>query len=215
MENDLPEKPVMPPIGTPLQLEVEGYEQRLPSSFVGSMAHEFLIIKTPVSPHIFAVRTNIFKGKTIIVRFITEGIVFGFPTRLIEAINTPEKLIFITYPISVSRHELRSAKRVDCLLPAKIKINGEDLAAVITDISETGCLFFLTPAGSQSIPGDIVGNVTLSFFLPGIEKELIISGLPRNIKREDQKMSIGTQFTETAQEMKDRITWYLNSFMSF
>jgi hypothetical protein len=89
MENVAWENAVVPPIGTLLQLELEGYAQRLSGFFVGCAISEFVIVKIPASTHIFAIRTNLFKGKSMIVRFIAEGVVFGFASRLIEAISTP------------------------------------------------------------------------------------------------------------------------------
>jgi len=212
MENVTWENAGMPPIGTLLQLELEGYAQRLSGFFVGCAISEFVIVKIPASTHIFAIRTNLFKGKSMIVRYVAEGVVFGFASRLIEAISTPDRLMFITSPGTVSRHELRTEKRVSCLLPANIGMNGGDYRAVITNISKTGCLFCLYSAGNVSIPDDIAGHVTLVFFLPGVEKALTFTGLPRNIRRDEHKMSVGVQFLDLDRETRNLIVRYMDIF---
>jgi hypothetical protein len=123
--------------------------------------------------------------------------------------------MFSTSPGSVSRHELRTEKRVSCLLPANIGMNGENYRAVITDISKTGCLFCLHSAGNVSIPADIAGHVTLTFLLPGIEKALTFTGLSINIRRDEFKMSVGIQFPDSGREARNLIVQYMNAFPDF
>ncbi|OPZ60944.1 MAG: hypothetical protein BWY87_00157 [Deltaproteobacteria bacterium ADurb.Bin510] len=52
----------------------------------------------------------------MIVRYLYNGTVYGFQTKLIEYITSPTKLFFLDYPRIIEHHDLRQEKRFPCHL---------------------------------------------------------------------------------------------------
>ncbi len=206
------EKLSMLPIGTPVQIEVDTADQKFNSFVVGILPDEFLILKTPVSSHLFSARTNLFIGNRVVVRFIMKGTIIGFKSSLIESVSNPTKLIFIQYPSEIFHHELRAKKRIECNLPLKAVFEGKTYPGLLLDMNDQGCKFSMSasrvPSGFNSVSGDIV----VKFFMPGVEKELEILGIPKHIKNDEKKVYVGIQFNELTSEVTEIISRYLASF---
>jgi hypothetical protein len=200
------------PAGTPVQIEVETVDQKFNSFIVGVLPDEFLILKTPVSSHIFSARTNLFVGNNVITRFLMKGTVFGFKSKLVEIISRPTKLIFIQYPSDTVQHALRDKKRVECNLPLKAVIEGTEYTGVILDISDQGCKFCISPPSVPSSFNFVTGDIRVRFFLPGIEKELEILGTQKHASNDVQKIYIGMKFDVVSGGITENISRYLGSF---
>jgi hypothetical protein len=198
-------------IGTHVQIEIEGIENRFNSIFVGSLQNDFLIFKTPVSGHIFSIRTNTFIGQKMVIRFLASGTVYGFQAHLIEAINSPEKLMFVSYPDTMASHNLRVLRRVECFLPAKVALNEKEYPGIVIDLSEMGCRLSANSGGSDPLPADIIGDIMIRFLLPGLEKELKITGTPRNIERNGKTVTVGMKFQDADTETKSKIRDYISN----
>jgi hypothetical protein len=196
-------------IGTPVQIEIDSIEHRFNSIFVGAVQNDFLIFKTPVSGHIFSIRTNTFAGQKMVIRFLACGTVYGFQAHLIEAVASPEKLMFVSYPDNMASHNLRNSRRLECFLPARLTIDGKDYPGIVIDLSELGCRFSTSGGGAETFPEDIAGNVLLNLLMPGLEKELKIYGLPRNIERNGKIVSVGMKFQDVDDDTKSRIRDYV------
>jgi len=198
-------------IGTAVQIEIEGIDHRFNSVFVGSILNDFMIFKTPVSGHIFSIRTNTFTGQKMVIRFLAGGTVYGFQANLIEAVTSPERLMFVTFPDAMASHNLRVCRRIECFLPAKVVLNQTEHHGIVIDLNDIGCRFSTSLAGKETLSDDIVGDVTISLLLPGLEKELKLAGTPRNIDRNDKTISIGIKFLDADDETKNRIRDYIGS----
>ncbi len=59
-------------------------------------------------------------------------------SKLIEAIFTPIRLLFVEYPKIIEHYDLRSHERMDCFLPAGTKIKDKDKEGAVLDISQKG-----------------------------------------------------------------------------
>ena len=198
-------------IGTPVQIEIEGIENRFNSVFIGSSQNDFLIFKTPASGHIFSIRTNTFAGQKMVIRFLASGTVYGFQAHLIEAVTSPEKLMFVSYPDTMASHNLRILKRVECFLPAKVALNQKEYPGIVIDLSEMGCRLSANSGGADPLPADIIGDITMRLLLPGLEQELNITGTPRNIERSGKIITVGMKFQDADDETKGKIRDYINN----
>ncbi len=202
--------------GTQLQIEIEGVAYRFKSVLIGMEPDEYLIIKTPMVPSdapFGSIKHKLFRGSQIVVRYLYKGIVFGFQSKLIEAIYTPIKLLFVEYPKIIEHHDLRSQVRVDCLLPAKIKIKDEEKHGVILDISKKGCRYRIKALEDEKLPSiQIDEKITLRLQFPGIEDEHLVSGKVKNISRDYQEMSLGIEFHEITPEVQNIISQYILAF---
>jgi len=209
------EKHVSLEIGGQLQVEIKGIPSRYQTTFIGMELNEYLIIKEPAFPHKIRVsgfKHKLFSGNEITVRYIYKGSVFGFQTKLIEALYTPKRLLLIEYPKAIEKHNLRSTKRIDCYLPAIAKIKDIESQGILLDINENGCRCLIKAAENMKLP--VVQNddqITLRCHFPGNQDEQMVSGRVKNIKRKSQKMTLGIQFHEMTVELHNMIEQYTST----
>lgn len=195
--------------GTQLQLEIEGVSTRLKSVLVGMVSNKCLIVDA-----LFAntIKNRLFQGNKIVVRFLYEGTIFGFQSELIKAIFDPIKLLFISYPKIIARHELRSQKRFESFLPSDLSIKNKMFRGVILDISERGCRCLIKASQGENMPNITINqDLTINFQLPGVENEMTISGIVKNFKRDINELHLGIQFDKISQSVQNKINQYVLS----
>ncbi len=209
------EKHVHLEIGGLLQVEIKGIPARYQTTFIGMELYEYLIIKEPAFPRKIRVsgfKHKLFPGNEITVRYIYKGSVFGFQTKLIEALYTPKRLLFIEYPKAIEKHNLRSTKRIDCYLPAITKIKDKETQGIILDINKKGCRYMIKAAKDRKLP--VVqkdDQIALRCHFPGNQDEQMVSGKVKNIKRDSQEMILGIEFLEMTVELHSIIEQYIST----
>lgn len=78
-------------------------------------------------------------GDVLVVRFLVDGIAYGFSSRVTHLIAHPETLIFLEYPESIEQASIRRDRRIASRLPCNlIYSSGERIPALLLDISEGG-----------------------------------------------------------------------------
>ncbi len=191
-------------MGTELQVQIADVAMPLYSCLVGMDADEFLIIKAP-SPYQL-VKQKLYKGNELIVKYLYNGTIYAFQSKLIDAISKPFRLVFLEHPKIIEKHELRSARRARCFFPAHLVIGTETYAGIILDISRQGCrLQIQFPPGDAPPPFRLDEQIRLLCKFPGIEGDVEILGALRNIKRSRQEATLGLGFSKTTPEAINRI----------
>ncbi len=198
-------------IGTPLQIKIDGVEERLKSALVGMEIDEYLVMIAPVSTTFGSITQKFYEGNKITVQYLHGGTVFGFYSKIIGAINTPRKLLFIEYPNSIEKRHVRASKRVGCLLPATIEIHKKAHRGVIRDISEGGCLCLIRYEKDKTLPSARVNSqIPLRFQLPGVEGELGTLVEVRGVKLDIEGKTFGLKFLELAPELQRQIAEFIS-----
>jgi hypothetical protein len=182
-------------IGTQFRLQIDGIEPRLSSTLVGIGSGEYLIVTTPGLTDAESTG-KLSPGNRVVVRYLDRGSVFGFETSIIEAISTPFPLIFLKAPTLVVDREIRSNRRVDTALPARIESDPE-ITGVVTDVSISGCQFEVRsqaplPDGLYKVGAEII----VHFKLPGIAREIGAKGTLRHAQTKGGKVALGVAFAE-------------------
>jgi c-di-GMP-binding flagellar brake protein YcgR len=203
-------------LGTQLEIEIGGVLPRFKSSLVGIEPDEYLIIKCPEAAPPDSVKDKLFRGNQIVIRYLFKGTVFGFQSQLVQTISTPKRLLFVEYPRKIEEYDLRSDKRIDCFLPAKIEIKDEVKNGAILDISEGGCHYQINMSKGEEVPSVQIGElISLRCQFPGAEAEQLVSGKIRNFSRHQQKIAIGVGFHEIAPEVQNIIAQYISTVKEF
>ena len=87
--------------GCPVFVEIVGANSKLKSKFVGYEQNEYIILRAPaVSAN---VQLGMQPGQTIVVKYVTAGIVYAFQSRVLGCIKVPDNLVFIAYPKAVQK----------------------------------------------------------------------------------------------------------------
>lgn len=199
-------------IGTIFRLQIKGAKRRLSSELIGIEDGQYLIVKMPPLHTTENVSTILIKGNEISVKYMYKGTIFGFQSRIIDLIHKPFKLIFIKYPENIECFDVRGNKRVECFLPANIKIAEYIIEGCITDISRAGCLFVIdTPEheGSKNLL-ELNYEISVGFHLPGIEEELSVDAKQKSIKKNTDSASIGIEFAKMNSSVQTKLFKFLS-----
>ena len=197
--------------GTRLQTQLgkKGDELKIASILVGIVPDESLMIRVPSVPGIL---NKLIEGEPITVRYIYGGNVYGFSSTIMSYVGKPALIVFVTYPASVEILSLRKAQRLECLLPAAIRMAGKEFRGVILDISVGGCRVSTEYEERDYIFIDVEKNVQLSFQLTGTAEDQIINGRVQNVRKDNKLAEMGIQFDAENVEVIDKIKEYIDKF---
>jgi c-di-GMP-binding flagellar brake protein YcgR len=200
------------PIGTRVELELDGVMAKLKSFCVGALPEDCLIFKYPSITGLGLETNKLFEGNKITVRYVDRGNVFAFQSELLGFVTAPVKLIFVTYPTTIVRHSLRKVQRVECPLFAEVDVSRERFEGLIKDISVSGCrLSIITQSASEVLPNIEVGQMlSIHCALSGIEAPTIITGQVKSVQREGNRITLGTSFHDIDLEVLDRLASFIS-----
>ena len=197
--------------GTELQLEIDGVSMRLPTTLVGMDAGRFLIVRTPTASQLGGVGIKLFSGNRAVVRYIYRGSVYGFETTIIDAVSSPFRLVFLAYPKVVTERNIRSNRRVNTSLPARLGEGEEAPGGLITDISIAGCQLEIRndKLGEAQDALKPSSEVAMTMQLPGDSGEYRVHGTIRNRQRREQTTEFGIAFGELEEDVQLAIDGYV------
>lgn len=202
-------------MGTELLVDISGVQVRFKSMLVGVKPDRYLIIETPKTEGIEA---NLRAGNDMTVIFICNGIVHGFRASIMRAIESPARVVFITFPDHVETHDLRQSQRVNCYLSAEMNMAEDEIKydGVILDISRLGCNFttFAIPRRKSRLL-QLGGKVDLTFDLFGLEGKRAISGEIMNLNLDDRTTSLGVRFDAMGDDLEKKIEAYVESVSEY
>jgi c-di-GMP-binding flagellar brake protein YcgR len=200
-------------VGTKLEIQFNGGGTQLTSELTGVEDDKYLMIKWPtVDPKVDA-SSLIRKGNTVFVKYLHEGVEFSFQSHILEVISNPANLIFIKYPENTEVNVLREHRRIDCYLPASVRIADNIIKGAITNISKIGVLFVAEiPADDNTINQLETSNeIGLTFQLPGVQRELTMTAKLRNITKDKDKVCIGIEYGKMDVEIQTRLFDFLST----
>ena len=196
--------------GTEIQLEIDGVASRLQTQLIGIDTDRILIVKTPTMSQIGGINVKLFAGNRVIVRYVFEGVVYGFETAIVEAISSPLRLLFLAYPKLVTARSIRSNPRVNTSLPAKLKAGETGADGTVTDISISGCQLEIRrdhlPATAKL---DVDADVELMLQLPGVGGDFQICGKLRSLRTGERKLEAGISFGALEEQVQLAIDAYV------
>jgi hypothetical protein len=128
--------------GEKIVVQLENVDKKIHCICRGSFYGKYLIIQPPAIDHLDLVFTP---DSKIIVRYLSDGSVYGFKTFVIETISKPYRLVFIGYPSELDLLSLRNHERVDVFIKSQLEIYDMTVPGVILDLSCGGCLLSVTP----------------------------------------------------------------------
>jgi len=209
----MPHTPRFISLGTEVQLEFEGIEDRYRSRVVGVEPEEFIILRKPaaLSPVLF--RRSLTPGAGITVRYFFGGSVWGFRTRLLQKVTGLVQLILVRYPKQIENYDLRQAERVETHIPCRISQDEASVEGVVNDLSETGaCVMYRSEVEVGRIPGC---EVKLEIPILGTATPALIGAVVRKVQETGGRCTLGLQFIEGQEEAQTAIRNYLAKLREF
>ena len=164
--------------------------------FVGQKENQYIVVTPPPN---FPVNSNkLHQTDGIMVRYLFEGDIFEFKSKLLEINRKPLRLLLLQYPISVEKKELRSQKRISCFISAKMEVNDETHDGIIKDISKLGCRCVFEPSVKLEKALRIDDHIALGFGFPGIFDRQEILGKVKDIRIKESRLDVGIEFANIA-----------------
>ncbi|MBN2233197.1 MAG: flagellar brake protein [Deltaproteobacteria bacterium] len=197
-------------VNTPIHIQFKGLNQRLKSSIIGIDPGNFLIIRKPKSCSLDLERLAV-AGADVVVRYLHRGSVYGFQSSIIHVGEQPVPLFFIRFPDRVEDHNLRSYKRIDCYLPARMEIGKMVFPGAVIDISRGGCRVVTDRrklSGIDRLP-TVGQEASIQLMLPGIPDAMPLSGVIKNLTEDDQAIKNGVEFSDMSGKVKVVIYGFL------
>jgi len=180
-------------IGSVLHIKLSDKAERLPAKLIGMDVGAYLIVQPQNPVKLF---DQVFKGKEVVVRYLSDGAVFGFESKVIYFVVQPARLLFLTYPSKIQSCEIREHKRYDCLCDAQLVLAGAPCRGVVANISMGGCQFVTEDLDEeQTARIKVEDGVMLSFQPPAGAPVESLAGEVRNVTRSNGVRSeIGIRF---------------------
>ncbi len=199
-------------IGMTLRIEIEGDEEVIACVLIGIENEKYLIFRTPPLHALDNSSYPLNKEKEIYVKYVHKGTIFGFQSKVIDSIYEPYKLLFVEYPEKIESYDFRGNKRVECCLPAFIRIADRRIEGSITDISKAGCLFENKISEFEKCKNLFESNkeIDIVFQLPGIKEALSAKAKQRSTKTNKSMAMIGIEFVYMENKDKTKLFDFLS-----
>lgn len=145
-------------------------------------------------------------GTHCIVRFVKDGVAYGFHTKMLSKLYSSVPIIFFEYPDNISNFALRKSQRVETNIPARImglKKEHDVIvdSARIVDISETGCLLEVAFDELAEIETGKEFYLTFKLWDESFEVDCTV----KNIRKKEGHYLLGTAFKDIPESNKEII----------
>jgi Flagellar protein YcgR/PilZ domain len=165
-------------------------------TFVGQKKDQYIVVTPP--SNFSPLEKKLLQTDRIIVRYLFEGDIFEFKSKLLEVKDNPLILLLLKYPDAIEKKDLRSHKRIQCFISAKMEVNNETQDGIIKDISKYGCRCVFETSVKLEKALRIDDHIALNFGFPGIFDRQEIFGQIKDIRLKDSSLDVGIEFASVA-----------------
>ncbi|WP_198007225.1 PilZ domain-containing protein [Nitrococcus mobilis] len=145
----------------------------------------------------------------LILRFLREGVVYGFRTAVSRLVTDPEYLVFVHYPRLVEHVSVRREPRTTCRMPCLVAYDGSgQQPGLMLDVSTAGCRIVGRFEREKASPSAGC-PVTVTLALPGQTEPFQALGVVRRLDREGADWALGIAFDHEQRELYDALEPYL------
>lgn len=153
----------LPGIGAQALLLVNSFKDKFKVEFLGASRNSFLIITMPLYR---GATDRLQENENVGIAFQQSGSLYQFNTHVLLQQLRPTPILYLAWPKSATRRELRAATRYPCALPMTVTLDGETHPGVITDLSRSGVGVALKAEHRSPLRGLAAGGrVTVNFSL--------------------------------------------------
>ena len=192
--------------GIPAAIQVQDYVRtKFSTLFRGYKSKHFIMADHPRRDGLLLPLQDDTK---CIVRFIHEGSIIGFQSRVLVTTTRPFPLFFLAYPDSIETSTLRKYQRFPVKIPVVLTRDeiGEknQRKSIALNLSEGGCL---VESFEEFSPGE---NLLAAFLLPEMGRVDKVEVEVRRCERRGNCFLIGLQFFNFFDEGYKEVRGYLN-----
>jgi len=199
--------------GTSLLVEITNLKLRIKSFMVGMERGRYIIVRISEHDLIGNFRSEAVLESPMVIRYLHEGVIYGFKTSVLNVVSQPAKLFFVKYPERVEEFSVRARSRYECVLPASTMFANDIVDMIIVDISREGCQAMIKVPGPKmdDLYGMIQVNkkIEMRVQFPGSDGKYDLTGTIRNIGKETEKIMLGVLFEGFAPATKERLDKFI------
>lgn len=194
--------------GMDIDVEIEGSQTRQRGRFIGMEPGQYVILAVPESKIPSGMDGKFVAGKQVAVHYFYRGMAYHFESPVLATLLQPARLVFLRYPRTIEERCIEERRRVDCYLPARLKLGDRLVDGTVTDISATGCRCRLKNAtldaagiGLDAIP------LMLAIIFPqfGDQSEFTLNAAIRNLQQDRGKTEMGLEFLGLDDELRRKL----------
>jgi hypothetical protein len=188
-----------------------GCEMRIKAQVLGAVPGAYIVLREVASGgraehRLSAISPRV--GDTLLVRFLHEGVVFGFRAGVARIVMEPEYLLFISYPIRVERFSVRQQRRWVCSIPCAITVGEKADHGLMTDVNDSGCSI-VGKVQKDSVLPEADHPLKIMLRTPDSDHPFTVKGMVRRIDATETVWQAGIVFDEAQQQMLEALMPYL------
>jgi c-di-GMP-binding flagellar brake protein YcgR len=199
--------------GMQIQLRFRSFPESHRSILVGMNRGQYLICSMPRIPGIWVALQ---RHDEVTVRYLQRGVVYGFKSVLLNMIDEPFRLLFLSYPEDIETVNLRRCERIRCLVPATARKDDATYSGVLLDVSLTGCCFAFDPPSDGSEAEIGAGEeIGVSFQLSGLRENRLLDVDVVSVRKQGGKIVLGGSFKNLKDDMLAAVKTHLETVEGF
>ena len=202
-------------VGAKLILDLGGTEsRRVAGELVGWKSSKTLLASIPL---LVGIRDYVEVGRHITCRYMHDGTVYGFKSRILGYITNPDSLVFLSYPDQWESLDLRKQQRLPCFFPASFEIVDQQVMGILNDISEFGCRIQCGPSREEILEKIVLGAETVIRFVAfDAQSSYSIPALIVNASTDEKKITaIGFKFPRISDDFKDVLNTHIKRIQDY
>lgn len=178
-----------------------GQRGKFRSVFIGYLVKNYVLVQLPDSSKMGSFAKYISPGMGVTVRGLIEGhegAVVAFVSNVKQVIQIPSRIIVLEFPREVSLQNLRASMRIETHIKAKVKVNEEYWASVISDISISGCKLMVSNGEKLTLTDNNPVEIVIEDF-QGL-KNIKLGAEICNSKIQADGVMLGVKFSDASTE---------------
>jgi c-di-GMP-binding flagellar brake protein YcgR len=195
-------------VGLKLWLELNNGADKMSMSLVGWDKGTFILAKSTQLKSF-----KIASDDDCVIRFVKDGVAYGFQTNMLSMQYHPTPLIFLKYPQDIKSMSFRKSSRIKTNIPARFlkeKGSGEFITtdARVVDLSETGCRIEVLEENFEAI--ELNKSCYLTFLV--LDKSIELDSVARNALKKDGKYLLGVEFGALGAGVRETLSSFIAMF---
>lgn len=179
-------------VGSVVTIQPCNCREQIKTTLIGMEPGAFLILKTP---HNHSLVKGISPGDHLLLRCIGEGMIYGFRSVCKAKTSRPADMMFVSFPETIERLDIKAKVRYPCGLPAFVKFESGRRKVELVNLSESGCRIALDIRPSDAPrPVAVDDEAGVSFHPPGTDMPMTFDCVVRNVLLDEDSVFVGMEF---------------------
>lgn len=199
-------------LGATLTMRLMCVNMKYEAKVVGVEPYGYIVVQARLPQDTL---TRLAQNNQLVAQVVSDGVVYGFRSQVINRVTKPAPIFFLSYPDSVERLVLRSDERVTVSLPGHIHGKYGDHDVMIVDMTNSGCRLTAKTDMKSPLREAQPGEEILLTTILGQGDKLMAPIIARRVEAQHGMIFLGCQFRELSAEKAKLISDYVQRIASY